>query len=198
MKPKDHANLLGIFAWIMSGWQLLLTLFFGLYVLIMGGVAAGMFLDPKVNDPGGPIIMGVMATIFGVFTLIGLAGSVSNFLLGKRLRSEFPPTKRFVITACIINFASFCTGGIFAAALGASTEFFIAKAPKYSGSAACAAASARTASAFCGFSNAINRARICFPYMISYSRTISSRATCVLEPASFRSAKVGQMISSAY
>ena len=118
MKPKDHANLLGIFAWIMSGWQLLLTLFFGLYVLIMGGVAAGMFLAPKVNDPGGPIIMGVMATIFGVFTLIGLAGSVSNFLLGKRLRSEFPPTKRFVITACIINFASFCTGGIFAAALG--------------------------------------------------------------------------------
>lgn len=118
MQPKDHANLIGIFAYIMSGWQLLLTLFFLLYVLIMGGVAVGMALDPKVSDPGGPVVMGVMAAVFGAFTLIGLAGSIANFMLGRRLRSDTPPTKQFVITACIINFASFFTGGIFTAALG--------------------------------------------------------------------------------
>jgi hypothetical protein len=118
MQPKDHANLLSIFAWIMAGWQLLLSLFFGIYVLAMGAVALGMALDPKVNDPGGPIIMGVMAAVFGVFMLIGLTGSVSNFLLGRRLRAATPPTKRFVITVCVINFASFFTGGMFTAALG--------------------------------------------------------------------------------
>lgn len=118
MQPKDHANLLSIFAWIMSGWQLLLTLFFALYVLIMGGIAVGMFLDPKVTDPGGPIVMGVMAAFFGLFTLIGLAGSIANFMLGRRLRAATPPTQKFVITACVLNFASFMTGGIFAAALG--------------------------------------------------------------------------------
>lgn len=118
MQPKDHANLLSIFAWIMSGWQLLLTLFFAIYVLVMGGVAVGMAFDPKVTDPGGPIVMGVMAAVFGLFTLVGLVGVISNFMLGRRLRSATRPTQRFVITACIINFASFFTGGIFAAALG--------------------------------------------------------------------------------
>ncbi len=118
MQPKDHANLLSIFAWIMSGWQFLLTLFFSIYVLAMGGIAVAMALDPKVNDPGGPIIMGVMAAFFGLFVLIGLVGSISNFLLGRRLRSAERPTQRFVITACVINFVSFFTGGIFAAALG--------------------------------------------------------------------------------
>jgi hypothetical protein len=118
MQPKDHANLLSIFAWIMAGFQTLLVLFFGLYVAIMGIAAVAMALDPKVNDPGGPIVMGVMAAVFGVMTLFGLAGVVSNFLLGRRLRSETPPTQRFVITACIINFLSFFTGGMFAAALG--------------------------------------------------------------------------------
>jgi hypothetical protein len=118
MKPKDHANLLSIFAWIMAGWQMLFVLLFGLYVLITGGVAVGMALDPKVNDPGGPIVMAVMAAVFGVFTLFGLTGSITNFVLGRRLRAETPPTQKFVITACIINFVGFLTGGIFAAALG--------------------------------------------------------------------------------
>lgn len=118
MQPKDHANLLSIFAWIIAGWQLLLTLFLLAYVLIMGGIAVGMGLDPEVKDPGAPILMGVLATVFGLFTLIGLVGSISNFMLGRRLRAATPPTQRFVVTACIINFVSFFTGGIFAAALG--------------------------------------------------------------------------------
>lgn len=118
MQPNQHANLLSIFAWIMAGFQLLLVLFFAIYVLAMGGIAVGMALDPKVNDPGAPIMMGVLAAIFGLITLFGLVGSVSNFMLGRRLRAATPPTQRFVIIACIINFASIFTGGIFAAALG--------------------------------------------------------------------------------
>lgn len=124
MQPKDHANLISIFAWIMSGWQLLITLFFLIYVLIMGGVAIAMALDPKVTDPGAPIFMGVLAAFFGLFVLFGLAGSVSNFMLGKRLRAATPPTQRFVITASIINFVSVFTGGIFTAALGGYSLWF--------------------------------------------------------------------------
>lgn len=118
MQPKDHANLLSIFAWIMSGWQLLLTLFFGIYSLVMGGLAVAMALDPMVNDPGGPIVMGVMAVFSGLFVLFGLIGSIANFMLGRRLRGAAPPTQKFVITVCIINFVNFFTGGVFAAALG--------------------------------------------------------------------------------
>ncbi len=102
----------------MAGFQLLLALFFGLYVLFMGGISVAMFLDPKVNDPGAPIMMGIFAAIFGVIVIFGLVGSISNFLLGKRLRSDTPPTQRFVVTVCIINFLSLFTGGMFATALG--------------------------------------------------------------------------------
>jgi hypothetical protein len=118
MQPNQHANLLSIFAWIMAGFQLLLVLLYGVYVLMMGGLSVAMALDPKVNDPGGPIVMGVFALIVGIIAIFGIIGSVSNFLLGKRLRSGTPPTQRFVITACIINFLSLFTGGMFATALG--------------------------------------------------------------------------------
>ncbi len=102
----------------MAGFQLLLTLMFAIYVLAMGAVSVGMALDPKVDDPGAPIMMGVLAAIFGLVTIFGLVGAISNFMLGRRLRAETPPTQRFVIVACIINFASLFTGGMFAAALG--------------------------------------------------------------------------------
>ena len=118
MQLNQHANLLSIFAWIMAGFQLLLVLFYGIYVLAMGGVAIAMALDPNVNDPGGPIFMGILSAVFGFITLFGIVGIVSNFLLGKRLRGNKPPTKRFVITACVINFLSLFTGGMFATALG--------------------------------------------------------------------------------
>lgn len=124
MQAKEHANLISIFAWIMAGWQLLLTLFFAIYVLAVGAVAVGMAFDPNLRDPGGPIVMGALAAVFGLFTAFGLTGAISNFLLGRRLRAVTPPTQRSVIVACIINFASIFSGGIFAAALGGYTLWF--------------------------------------------------------------------------
>lgn len=124
MTAKEHANLISIFAWIMAGWELLLSLLFLLYTLFMGAVAVGMALDPKVPDAGPVIFMGAMAAILGLITLFGLTGSISNFLLGRRLRAATPPTQKFVVIACIINFASVFTGGMFTAALGGYALWF--------------------------------------------------------------------------
>ncbi len=118
MPLNTHANLISIFAFVIAGFQLLLVLFFGLYVLMTGGIAIAMAFDPKVNEPGAPIMMGVFAAIFAVFCLLGLAAAITNFVLGRRLRRETPPSPQFVIGASIVNIISFFFGGIFATALG--------------------------------------------------------------------------------
>jgi len=118
MQLNQHANLLSIFAWIMAGFQFLMVLFFGLYVLFTGGVAIGMALDPSVKDVGAPIMMGVFALIFGLFTLVGIVCVVTNIIFGKRLRKPTPPSQRFVIVASIMNMVGVCFGGIFSVGLG--------------------------------------------------------------------------------
>ena len=118
MPLNTHANLISIFAFVIAGFQLLLVVFFGLYVLMTGGIAIAMALDPKVNEPGAPIMMGIFAVMFGVFCLLGLAAAISNFVLGRRLRQINPPTPRFVIIASIVNIAAFFFGGMFSTALG--------------------------------------------------------------------------------
>ena len=118
MRLNQHAYLLSIFAWIMAGIQFIFVLLFGLYVLFTGGVAIGMALDPSVKDAGAPIMMGVFALIFGIFTLLGLACVISNVIFGRRLRRATPPSQRFVIIASIINIVGMCFAGIFSIALG--------------------------------------------------------------------------------
>jgi hypothetical protein len=118
MQLNQHANLLSIFAWIMAGIQFIFVLLFGLYVLFTGGVAIAMALDPSVKDAGGPIMMGILALVFGIFTLMGLACAISNIIFGKRLRNPNPPSQRFVIVASIINIVGMCFAGIFSVALG--------------------------------------------------------------------------------
>ena len=118
MQLNQHANLLSIFAWIMAGIQFIFVLIFGLYVLFTGGVAIGMALDPTVKDAGAPIMMGVFAAIFGVFTLMGLACVISNIVFGRQLRKPTPPSQRFVIVASIINILGMFFTGIFSIALG--------------------------------------------------------------------------------
>jgi len=118
MQLNQHANLLSIFAWIMAGFQFLMVLFFGLYVLFTGGVAIGMALDPSVKDAGAPIMMAVFALIFSVFTLVGIECVVMNIIFGRRLRKPTPPSQRFVIIASIMNFVGVGFGGIFSVAIG--------------------------------------------------------------------------------
>src|SRR5688572_33157856 len=103
MTGKDHANLLGIFAFVFAGIQSLITLFFGLYVLLMGGVGLMIALDGNPEDIGGIVMMFVFAAVFCVFFAMGLASVIMNIKVGRRLRSATPPSKRPVMITSIAN-----------------------------------------------------------------------------------------------
>ena len=120
MKGQELANLLGIFAYVFAGIQSLITLFFGLYVLIMGGLGVMVALDAKANDAGGVVMMFVFTAIFGLLFALGLASVLMNIKMGRRLRSGNPPTKRSVMITSILNCCAMLFGGIFSMPFGAA------------------------------------------------------------------------------
>lgn len=119
MKLNTNANLLSIFSFVIGGFQLMLTLFFGIYVLLVGLVGVIAAFDPKAaNDPEGIVVLVILAAVFGVLTLFGLIAAITNLVLGFKLRKPVPAGKRLVIFASVLNCLSFMHGGMFAMALG--------------------------------------------------------------------------------
>ena len=128
MKGKDHANLLGIFAYVFAGFQGMITLLFGLYLLVLGGLGIMAAFNNRSDDAGGLVMMFVFAAIIGVMFGLGLTSIIMNVKMGRRLRSESPPTQRSVMIASIINCCSLLFGGMvslpFGAAVGAYGIWF--------------------------------------------------------------------------
>ena len=128
MKGKDHANLLGIFAYVFAGFQGVITLLFGLYLLVLGGLGVMAALDNRSGDAGGLVMLFVFAAIIGIMFGLGLASIILNVKMGRRLRSENPPNQRAVMIASILNCCSLLFGGMmslpFGAAVGAYGIWF--------------------------------------------------------------------------
>jgi hypothetical protein len=81
------------------------------------GVAAAF--DPKMsNDPEGIVALVIIAAVFGVLTLFGLIGGITNLVLGFKLRKPVPAGKRLIVFSSVLNCLSFMNGGMFAMALG--------------------------------------------------------------------------------
>lgn len=122
MQPKEHANLLSIFAFVFAGIQGLIFLFIALYVLLMGGMMIAGALNSTRSDAAGMVIWIMLILLFAALASIGLTTVISNIRLGKKLRSGFPPTKRFLVVTSILNICSFLCGGMlvlpFGTALG--------------------------------------------------------------------------------
>ena len=128
MKGKEHANLLGIFAYVFAGFQGLITFLFGLYLLVLGGLGVMATLDARSADAGGLVMMFVITAVFAVMFGLGLTSIIMNVKMGRRLRSDIPPTQRSVMIASIVNCCSVLFGGMmslpFGAAVGAYGIWF--------------------------------------------------------------------------
>lgn len=124
MKGKEHANLIGIFAYIVAGIQSLITMFFGLYVLIMGGLGVMIALDGKAKDAGGVVMMFVFTAIFGLMCALGITSIVMNIKMGRRLRSDNPPAQRSVMITSIMSCCSVLFGGMLSGPFGAALGIY--------------------------------------------------------------------------
>lgn len=118
MKLNTHANLLSIFSFVVGGLQLLLTLFFGVYVLFVGLAAVVTMFDPNAGKDGEAIVFILLTVVFGVLTLFGLISFVTNFIMGFKLRKPFPVGKKMLVFASVLNCLNFMFGGVLAIGLG--------------------------------------------------------------------------------
>lgn len=113
MKPKEHANLLGLFFWIYSGLQALLFLFILLYAGFMGFLTVMVAQEGKRDSEGAVVMLVVILAVFVVLLFIGLSSIVSNIIAGHGLRSGKPWARRWAMIASILSLFSFLCGGIF-------------------------------------------------------------------------------------
>jgi hypothetical protein len=120
MKGKEHANLLGIFAYVFAGFQGLITGLFGLYLLLLGGLGIMAAFDSRSGDAGGLVMMLIFAAVIGVMFGLGLASIIMNIKMGRRLRSGDPPAQRSVMITSILNCCSLLFGGMMSLPFGAA------------------------------------------------------------------------------
>lgn len=120
MTGKDHANLLGIFAYVFAGIQSLITFFFGAYLVIIGGLTLVAAIGGNSNDLEGVLMMFVISAVFGIFFALGLASIVMNIRMGRRLRNGRPLSQRSVMVTSIVNCCAVLFGGMFSMPFGAA------------------------------------------------------------------------------
>ena len=65
MRAGEHANLIGVFSWILAGIQVIF-LIFSLYILIFGIAVIAAMLDPANKDNSGLVILGIVVAVIGL------------------------------------------------------------------------------------------------------------------------------------
>jgi hypothetical protein len=120
MTGKDHANLLGIFSYVFAGIQSIITLIFGAYLLIVGGLTISAALGGDPNGASGLPMMFVIVAIFGTFFALGLTSIIFNVKTGRRLRGDEPPSQRSLLFNSILNCCAIIFGGMFSMPFGAA------------------------------------------------------------------------------
>lgn len=124
MKAKEHTNLLSIFAFVFAGIQGLMLLFFFLYLVLMFGMMVLTAMNARTNDASGVAVFAIVFLLIGALAAIGITTVTLNIKMGKRLRSNTPPSQRSMIVASIFNICSFLCGGIFVLPFGTALGIY--------------------------------------------------------------------------
>jgi hypothetical protein len=109
MNGKEQARLLGLFLWLLTGFQLFIVVLIGfIYLVVFGAVFASA--PRNANDPPpeliGGILIIVMAFVLGITILI----SIPKIVAGYGLRKGKSWAKIWAIIACIMACMSFPLG----------------------------------------------------------------------------------------
>jgi hypothetical protein len=113
MQAREHTNLLSIFAWIYAGLQGLFVVFFLLLVLLYGGIGVASAATFRSSDVAGIVFIAIFAMLFVAIAIFGIACMIANIQMGRRLRSQNPPTQKRMIATSILNSISWVCGGMF-------------------------------------------------------------------------------------
>jgi hypothetical protein len=105
MTGKEHARLLGLFFWLLTGFQVFLIGFVAIiYFFIFGAVM--MNAPHKASDPPPELIFGIMVGVMIFLLVITALFSIPKVVAGFGLRKERPWAKGWAIVACIMALLS--------------------------------------------------------------------------------------------
>ena len=115
MTGRDQARLLGLFFWLLTGFQLLVIGLIGLlYIFIFGAVFASV--PAKKGDPPPELIIGIVIAVVAILLLTTILFAIPKIVAGYGLRHDKKWARIWTIIACCMAVMSFPFGtaiGIF-------------------------------------------------------------------------------------
>ena len=105
MTGKEHARLLGLFFWLLTGFQLAILVLIGLiYLVVFGAIFSTAPQNP--NDPPPEVILGIIVAVMIFILAVTVLFSIPKVVAGYGLRNEKPWAKGWAIAACVMALMS--------------------------------------------------------------------------------------------
>jgi len=105
MTGRDHARLLGLLFWLLTGFQLLIVGLIGLlYVVIFGAVFATA--PRNANDPPPELIFIIVVAVVAILLVTTFLFAIPKIVAGYGLRKEKSWARVWAIVACCMGLMS--------------------------------------------------------------------------------------------
>jgi hypothetical protein len=109
MTGKDHARLLGLLFWLLTGFQLLIVGLIGLlYIFVFGAMFATM--PQKANDPPPELILIIVVAVVAILFVSTLLFAIPKIVAGYGLRKEKSWARVWAIVASCMGLMAFPFG----------------------------------------------------------------------------------------
>src|SRR5262245_24058160 len=106
MSGRDQARLLGLFFWLLTGFQILMIGAIGLlYIFIFGDVFATT--PAKKGDPPPELIFGIVVAVVAILFVTTILFAIPKIVAGYGLRNEKKWARIWTIIACCMAVMSF-------------------------------------------------------------------------------------------
>jgi uncharacterized membrane protein len=105
MTGREHARLLGLFFWLLTGFQLAMVAALGIfYVFLFGTVFSN--LPQRPGEPGPEFFLTILVVVMAFVFLTTLAFSIPKVVAAYGLRNEKPWARVWAIVACCMSVMS--------------------------------------------------------------------------------------------
>src|SRR5690242_16382113 len=105
MTGKEHARLLGLLFWILTGVQLGLVVLLGVfYLVLLGTILPG--LPKRPGEPGPEFIIPIVVIVMAFVFMMTLAFSIPKLVAAYGLRNEKSWARVWAIVACCMSVMS--------------------------------------------------------------------------------------------
>ena len=109
MTGRDQARLLGLFFWLLTGFQLLVIGLIGLlYIFIFGAVFATV--PAKPGDPPPELVLTIVIAVVAILLVMTLLFAIPKIVAGYGLRHEKSWARIWTIIACCMAVMHFPLG----------------------------------------------------------------------------------------